>query len=97
MLEIRELEYMLEESRTKNRRYRDKLNDLEGITHVALIHRQEIREYGEQQRICSQYKNNPTRPPAETEKDAPDRAIIMATIKRSRDGLSKLIVKHSDL
>ena len=97
MLEIKELEYMLEESRTENRLYRDKLNDLEGITHVALIHGQEIREYGEQQRIRGQFKNNPTHPPAETENDAPDRAIIMATIKKSRDEMSKLIAKYSDL
>ena len=84
MLEIKGIEYMLGECRTENHLYRDKINDLEAISHMALIHGEEIREYGEKQRISSQHKYNPIHPPAENKNDTPvGRAIIMATVKKA--------------
>lgn len=97
VLKIKELEYMLEETKTENRLYRDKVGDLEAISNVALMHGEEIRDYGEEQRIGGQYKHNPCHQPAEKGRCETDLEVVLKSITRTRDELNKVITKYSDL
>ena len=88
---------MLEETKTENCLYRDKLSDLEVISHIVLVHRGEIREHGEEQRMGGQHKHNPHHPPAEKGKHAPDLKVVLKLLIRTRDEPDKVITKYSVL
>ena len=97
MCEIKELTYQVEEGRTEMRLYKDKINDMQSIAHVALIQGEEIREYTEERMLRGDLKTNPHHAPTKKMRmDIPEVATIMRTVVKIRDDLNKVIRKYTE-
>ena len=96
LMEIKELTYQVEEGRTEMHLYKDKINDMQTIAHVALIQGEEIRNYSEERMIRGDFKENPRHPPVITARDSPEVPAIMRSVIKHRNDLNKLIRKYTE-